>query len=281
MTQNYGFVILSYNHPEITQQAVESLLQKGLNPQDILLFHNGSEKKWVQLLKDKFSEIQHEVIDQNRGYSGGANEALERAFKKWDWVFFLTNDTRLIHFSPPTPLWPGLYAPPIWNRKHEKLDSWGGYLLLPQARLRHARSGQDRPLKNEFFYVPGTAFLIHKNFFSHQKFDESLNTFWEDVDLSIRALREGDVVSRTSIFEVLHLGGKTCHKSSNYTLYLFQRNRWIVSFRQAPFLQKISLAFYFFKENLRILFKLLFQARWDDLRNYLRGQKEFLMMMRI
>ena len=278
MTQNYGFVILSYNHPEITRQAVDSLLQKGIPPQNILLFHNGSEKKWVTSLQTTFPEIQHAVIEVNRGFSGGANEALAQAFQRWEWAFFLTNDTRLLRFSPPADLWPGFYAPPIWQRKQQQLDSWGGYLHLPKARLRHARSGQDRPLHNEFFYIPGTAFLMHKEFFLHQKFDERLHTYWEDVELSLRALRSGEVVSRTSVFEVLHLGGKTCHKSSTYTLYLFQRNRWLVSLSQASSTQALFLFFYFFKENIRILFRLIFQARWNDLKNYLRGQKEFLMM---
>ena len=279
MSQNFGFVILSYNHPEITRKCVQSLLDKGVSASSILLFHNGSEKKWLDLLKVEFPKIFHAQNGKNCGFSGGANSALQRAFQNWDWVYFMTNDTQLLKFSAPLDLVPGFYAPPVWHRKGQNLDSWGGFLDLQRGRLRHAHVADETPRSHEFFYVPGTAFVIHKDFFFRNGgFKEKLHTFWEDVELSVRALRQGETVSRTDVFEVLHLGGKTCHKSSDYTLYLYQRNRWLVSFSQANFSQTIFLSFYFLKENLRIFFNLIQQSRWADLKKYLRGQKDFFAM---
>jgi GT2 family glycosyltransferase len=86
------------------------------------------------------------------------------------------------------------------------------------------------------YYVPGTAFLLDRE--SWQKlahdgraFDESLHTYWEDVDLSMRAHAEKVKVAPWPAVQLLHKVGKTCHRNPFYTRFLFQRNRRIVSRR--------------------------------------------------
>jgi GT2 family glycosyltransferase len=78
-------------------------------------------------------------------------------------------------------------------------------------------------------YVPGTAFLIdHSSYQSLLQptfFDESYHTYWEDVDLSLKALSSGIKLSALPTWKLSHGIGKTCHKDRFYTSELFPRNR--------------------------------------------------------
>lgn len=235
-------VILSFNHPEITSRAVRSALMH-FSAADILLVHNGSLKKHYELLQKDFSSIQHLIIEENKGYSGGANAGLRQAFKTHDWVLFLTNDCEIV--SRPQKPNGVLSVPLIRYKRSGQVDSVGGVLNLRQGRLRHFKAVEDwQNLKSyERLYVPGSAFLLHKNLFEQTSgFDESLHTFWEDVDWSLRMQEKGVSFSFDPHFVIDHAGGKTTRKDPYYTNFLFKRNRKKVSRRWCRnFLDRVYL----------------------------------------
>lgn len=271
--QDIQFIILSYNHPEITSRCVRNCL-KSVNPKQLSLFHNGSQPKFVQQLKNEFPQINHICESTNTGFSGGANRALLAGFQKSNWIFFITNDTEIIELPTEFTLEPGLYAPLIWDRKKIKWDSLGAAIHLSQARLRHIKSDDDQLSYNEKFYVPGTAFLIHKSIFDKLNgFDETYETFWEDVDFSLRCQDSGLHIGTTKDFKLSHLGGKTCHKDSHYTLYLYQRNRWKLMLRifRLYKLSKSQLALTYIFDFFRLNIFLIRQQRWQDCRQLARA----------
>src|SRR5690606_5247165 len=116
---------------------------------------------------------------------------------------FLTNDCELMKAPADMgSLVPGLYAPKVYRRKIPVVDSIGGVFYPYLRRLEHIRTAERavielaaskrRQFWYKYFYIPGTAFLAHK--IAYEKvggFDESLHTYWEDVDLSVRAIRAG------------------------------------------------------------------------------------------
>ena len=227
-------VILSFNHPQLTEKTLRSALQHVL-PSQILLVHNGSLEVHQKKLRQLFPEVEHLVLFANRGFSGGANAGLRRAFAKTgtDWVLFLTNDCQLLELSSP-PSQVSLTAPLIWARKVGNVDSVGGILEIKSAHLRHCKSEEEFADALGKNYVPGTAFWLHREVFQAVGgFDESLGTYWEDVDFSFCARRAGFPLAADIRTKVLHAVGKTCHKDAHYTTYLFQRNRQRVSLRCA------------------------------------------------
>ncbi len=207
--------------------------------------HNGSRPEVEDRLRDEFSNISHLTLAKNIGFSGGANALLNSIFNAEsskngtaEWAFLITNDCELLVLTPP-PAIGGFYAPLIYRRSTEKVDSIGGRFRPLTGRLRHRRSltetraeSWQRRIFKEFFYVPGTAFCVHREAWRKLGgFDESLHTYWEDVDLSVRA-QNLEVKLGTWPETVLKHGiGKTCHKDKFYTQHLFRRNRAIVSRR--------------------------------------------------
>jgi GT2 family glycosyltransferase len=217
--------LLSFNHPELTHRAAISALgfASGL---DIHLIHNGSRPDVVEQLQTQLPQVNHHWLKDNRGYSGGVNFALDKVFAIAPWALLLTNDCEIQQLGSP-PVEPGFYAPQILVRKTGRVDSLGGKVNLVRAHLSHLKARD-----HEMNYVPGTAFWLHRNVWqSAGPFDESLHTYWEDVDFSLRVQKHGGFLGLTEETQIRHGIGKTCHKDTFYTTYLYQRNRATVSRR--------------------------------------------------
>jgi len=238
--------ILSYNKPQLTRECLDTTL-KFVPPEHITLAHNGSKPEVIENLQTLYPKVIHHITPVNRGYTGGSNDLLTECFKKSEWTLFITNDC-LLQNQPQTPQKPGLYAPTILRRQSPNIDSIGGLFQPVTGKLQHLRcpqkaetaSAERQTLKHRllpvrpYFYVPGTAFYIHKSVFTHLGgFDESLHTYWEDVDFSARAYKARLHLGLMPDTVFRHKIGKTCHKDPFYTKTLFQRNRRIVSKRHS------------------------------------------------
>jgi N-acetylglucosaminyl-diphospho-decaprenol L-rhamnosyltransferase len=251
-------VILSYDLPEHTARAVRSSIRFA-RPEQVLLVHNGSSEKNRKNLQRQFNEIDHLVLEKNRHFSGGANAGLREAFKTSEWAFFLTNDCEMTQLSSP-PNEAGIFAPKILYAKSRKIDSLGGQILPQSFRLQHLKDDFSFE-KITFPYVPGTAFWIHRETFQKLGgFDESLQTYWEDVDLSMRASLQKIRMGLDRETELLHGVGKTCHSLPYYTSYLFQRNRKKIILRYAD--RKTLPLLYFATDNMKILGQSLWRRDW-------------------
>jgi GT2 family glycosyltransferase len=272
-------VILSYNHPELTARTVISARKLVLDSQ-ILLVHNGSLPQHQKHLQATFPEIEHLVLPENRHFSGGANQGLAKAFSRSEetaalpsinWVLFLTNDCQLLKLKVPTTP-PALIAPLIFARKEGRVDSLGGKFHIQKAHLAHCKSNEEFKVARHP-YIPGTAFWIHREVFEKtQGFDESLQTYWEDVDLSRRIQSLGFPLLTDEQTQVLHAIGKTCHKDTLYTTYLYQRNRKRISLKYSR--NKLSVYGSLWKSWLITAARLTKQRQWDRLRLLTKAIKD-------
>jgi GT2 family glycosyltransferase len=202
-----SFVILSFNHPDLTRKCVSSVLEHEFSHENVFLIHNGSTQENQQTLMNLFPTIQHVVLEANRGFSGGMNAGLARAFSnpQCKQVMALTNDTvlrtwpKIFNMSPGVSLKDAfLLAPLIERRSTGEVDSLGGYVDILTGTLSHFQTRGNTTTANansdSSFYVPGTAFLMSKAYWLKVgPFEESLGTYWEDVELSLRGHKKGAV----------------------------------------------------------------------------------------
>ncbi len=256
---NYQIVILSYNHPDLTAKTVQSVIDLHFPQDQICLVHNGSEAKNVQSLQTHYPLIEHLIIKENKGYTAGANFGLRQAFLKDQHVLFLTNDTEALCLPDLFPEKMDLFSILIFKRNSQVVDSISGLVNLRTGALSHVRGVAD--LKSNKYlksYIPGTAFGITDQAFKVLNgFDESYHTYWDDVDLSLRAHQSNLTVGYDLRFQVKHKIGKTCHKHRFYTLYLFQRNkkRFLNLYSES----RLSYLFHYLG-MLRLFFKILTQT---------------------
>lgn len=222
MKKPYAISVLSYNHPELTAKCLKSVLLQA-KPENIFLTHNGSLEKHVARLKEEFPQINHVLMTENKGFSGGANVALVTAFQKHSEVLFLTNDTEAISLPESAPK--EFSSIKLLRRNSEEIDSVMGSLNPRTGKLKHLKKLTDHN-NEELTYIPGTAFWMTQSTFEKlQGFDERFHTYWEDVDFSLRAHKENIPLGYCDKTVFRHKIGKTCHKDRFYTYELYQRNR--------------------------------------------------------
>lgn len=199
------------------------------------MIHNGSLLQHQEKVQTQFTQLKHVIMPENKGYSGGCNFALRTIFETYEWCYFLTNDISLLSLGE-LPKQSGLYAPRIWRRRIGVIDSLGGGFIPSEKKLFHLKEEGEihRLAEGMLSYVPGTAFLIHREVFEKTgDMDESLHTYWEDVDFSQRVKQAGYKLDVILNFELTHKVGKTCHKDPFYTNHLFNRNKEIISLKYA------------------------------------------------
>jgi len=242
-------------------------------PVVIVLVHNGSTSKNIDNLKLAFPNILHVISTENLGYSGGANLCLSKGFELGEWTIFLSNDCLLLSW-PSLNLEiekPTIVAPMVRRRNGRQVDSFGGVFYPSRAELRHFRSREDQIcLKRKpryLKYVPGSTFLIHKLVFEKTHgFDTKLGTYWEDVDLSIRAQAAQFELTFDELWNVEHKVGKTCHGNSLYTLYYYQRNRKRMTLKYTNWNELPKASFYLTRDWIRLCFRLVKSGRHSDLK---------------
>lgn len=286
---NLAYAILSFNHPDITSRCVRSVLRFA-ETANVILVHNGSRPENVDTLKRQWPDLRHVVLDNNRGFCGGANAALHAAFQVAPWCFFITNDCELVKV-PVSDLngilseqnWPALHspafiAPRIHFRRYGRVDSLGGQVFTSIGHLRHLKTAEEfNSIPAGERYVPGTAFLLHKAIFEKVgPFDESLNTYWEDVEYSLRVSAMNLPIHFTTDIELVHAVGKTCHKNTFYTSYLYHRNRARVCRKQTQWSQAYGLAraqleFHFLFDYFKYSYKFATRRRWEDIKYLTRA----------
>ncbi len=258
---DYQIVILSYNHPELTAQTIGSVLNLGFPAQHVVLVHNGSEQKHSQVLNEKFKDIKHIFLEANQGFTGGANFGLSEAFKTCDKALFLTNDTEALALPTQFPNAYDLFSVLISKRNSAHVDSVIGEVNLRTGTLTHIRNVNDLiNSRHHKTYVPGSAFGITKTAFETLGgFDETFHTYWEDVDLSLRAHEKNMHIGHHLEFHVKHKIGKTCHKHRFYTLYLFQRNkkRFLARYSKSYF----TFRLYYYAGMCRLAWRILKQPQ--------------------
>lgn len=262
-------LILSFNKPEITRRCVTSCLNF-FNETDIFLIHNGSLPIHQNQLRADFPQINHLIIPQNKGYSGGTQFGLDSVFLEqlYPWVFFITNDCELLSFpSDDHAIFsgsPSVFAGGRLLRRDGLLECTYGAVNLKKGQLRHLKTSNTL-VPHEELYLPGHFFLMSMpTWKTLQTYDTHLHTYWEDVDLSLRATRSGIKLAIVHELTARHAGGKTTRGDSYYSLYLYQRNRLRVTMRYTS--SKTWFRIRFFMDLTKLFWRHLKNRKWEHVR---------------
>ncbi len=230
-----ALVVLHYNKIRLTRNCLQSILEANYPPRQIYCFDNGSQPEVFQQLKHDFPLIHHERIEENLGFSGGFNRAMEWVFSTGvSAVLFCTNDTLVepgaleacTETARQTKA--GMVAPLItFVSNPDTVDSIGAFFNAETGTLHHYHEYDLPPILDpQRDYIPGTAWWIeHDTFKELGGTDESYHMFWEDVDLCFRAHGKGIPLARCYNAVIRHAGGQTTRKKPLYTTFYFQRNR--------------------------------------------------------
>ncbi len=220
-----ALVVLNYNGKDLLLECLKHLEAADYRPLHTVVVDNGSTDGSADAIQRLHPGIHLVRNGCNAGVAGGRNVGVRWVEEHLgaDYIIFLDNDTQiepsavreLVAAANQHPQI-GLVAPKAFRKRGDNvLLSAGGMHFNPYTGvLRDVASGEvDRgqyEQPRDVQACPGFAFLVRWAVFQRiGLFDEAFNPYgWEDVDLSLRAAREGFRIVYAPKAVVYHAGGR-------------------------------------------------------------------------
>ena len=207
-TRRVCIIILTHNNVVDTIECVHSttLLEGG--PYSVLIVDNASTDNTVEMIREKFPNVNLLQLDRNFGFSAGVNEGIKWGYERdFEYFFILNNDTVveksmmqiLLEMAAKEDdcamVMPRIFFYSVGN-SNDRSDIWsdGGYLrkFPPSIKLKDNRSGINFNIPRKIDYAPFCGILIPKNVIkSVGLLDISFFFFYEDWDYCNRVRKEG------------------------------------------------------------------------------------------
>jgi GT2 family glycosyltransferase len=245
-----AIVILNFNGRPFLEKFLPTIIK--LSPKcDIVVADNHSADNSLEYLYKNHPGIRILEFNQNYGYSGGYNRALDHLDS--DFFIILNSDVEvtLNWIEPIISLFErdekiAAIQPKLLDYKQkdkfEYAGGAGGYidkLGYPFCRGRIFNSietdtGQYDDT-NEIFWATGACFFIRAKLFKqYGGFDESFFAHMEEIDLCWRMKRDGYKVFCCGESVVYHVGGGTLTYGNPIKTYLNFRNSLMVLIKNLP-----------------------------------------------
>jgi len=258
-----AIVILNWNGRHFLEKYLPCLLEsmEGLDGVRAVVADSASTDLSLEMLAERFPQVQTIALDKNYGFAGGYNKAL--ACLQDDCFILLNSDVE------PDADW--IYPLVEWMQLHPECGICGPKLHMISERERFEYAGaaggmidhlgypfcrgrvMDRTeidqgqydLPAEVFWVSGAALMIRSSlFFSLGGFCDEFFAHMEEIDLCWRARLQGWTVCTVPRSVVYHVGGGSLPKESPQKLLLNYRNNLLMLSRNLPYTYALLMAFY-------------------------------------
>ena len=198
METTISVIIVNKDGKKFLKYLLPSLLSQTLLPSEIIVVDNASTDHSVDWIKKHYPQVKILTNKENRLFAPSLNQGIK--FSKGDLLLILNSDLRLsftfleklkqgIMLSSRI----GMVCGKIMDWEGERIDSCGQEISLwgsPKDILRGRKSGGER--RRRVFGPGGVAFLARKKMLEDiGLLDEKLGIYYEDLDLSWRAVKKG------------------------------------------------------------------------------------------
>lgn len=239
-----GIVVVSFGSHELLERNLASLAAEAPEAHVVVVDNFSSSVEQRAVRETCEGHGWHAVLlDRNTGFGGGVNAGVARARGLGAWIFLIVNPDARIGRSSALRLADRVaadqltLAAPVVLDREGRVWSEGTYLYLDDGRMGSPRNHRAHEGTAHHFWVSGACFAIGEALWERLGgFDEDYFLYWEDVDLSVRAVRCGGtlVVDREAV--AIHDEGGTQARSSDRakstTYYYYNvRNRLLFAAR--------------------------------------------------
>jgi len=240
-------VILNWNGKSFLEKFLPSVLENSPEWVDLVIADNASTDDSLAFLSAWYPGLRLIHLEQNLGYAGGYNAALEKI--KADYFVLLNSDIEV----PPNwiePVIEYMEAHTQVAAAQPKILSWqqhthfeyagasGGFLdvlAYPFCRGRvfgqlEADQGQyNQPLT--VLWATGACLFVRASaFWEAGGFDARFFAHMEEIDLCWRLQNKGWEVAVVPKAQIFHVGGGTLPKSSPFKTFLnFRNSLWLLA----------------------------------------------------
>ncbi len=245
-TKPVSIIIANWNGKHLLERFLPSVLDAVREGDEVIVVDNGSTDGSVEFLRVRFPQIRLIALPRNYGFSVANN--LGALAAKHEIIVLLNNDMKpekgflepmLEHFDDPSVFAVGAKllrfdgSPDFANRN--RLVVSGGFISVvcerDEEKLKLAM------VPEEQFHAPGGGVAFNrKKFWALGGFDSIFSpAYFEDVDLSLRALQKGWRIVYEPRSVVWHMGAQTGQVKPRWFFELLSfRNFWLYNLLHAP-----------------------------------------------
>jgi GT2 family glycosyltransferase len=283
-----GVVVLNWNNYADTAACLASLEAVDYPNHGVYVVDNGSTDGSGERLAREFEWCTFVYNDENRGFAGGNNAGIERAFADGAEYVLLVNNDVVVPSGFLTPL-------VETAERNERVAAVSGVLTYADSeriwyaggrvRPHFAKSTTDhaveRATEYETGFVTGALMLLPRAFVEREGgLNEAYFFGMEDKDLSLRAVRNGWKLLVNPRSRVEHRVNATSGTENPFSYYHQTRNRLrFASLRLSPVETVVFYAFFVVSRTIRFVqWSLrgrtdLVRATLAGIRNHLAGGK--------
>jgi len=238
-------VIPNLNGGEELIAAVQSLVEQSLPPH-IIVVDNASSDNSIELLQNKYPDIEIIRHSKNKGYAGGVNPGFRRAIALGaTYTAPFNNDAiadrnwlkRLVAYLDDHPR-AGVAASKVLAADRERIDSTGEFytiwgLAYPRGRREYDTQRYDN--QTEIFGASGASSLYRVSALKKVGLlDEDFFAYYEDVDLSFRLQLAGWKIAFVPNSIVYHKIGMTGDRVKGFYTRQTIKNLPLIWFKNIP-----------------------------------------------
>lgn len=244
-------VILNYNGLEYLKKFLPSVLESNYENMEVIVADNGSTDTSIGFLKTEYSHIRVIDLEENHGFAGGYNLALEKIDSEYfvllnsdiqvtkNWIFpiiELMERDKTIGACQPKVL---SYHKKEFFEYAGASGGWIDWLGYPFCRGRifdkvEKDNGQYNST-SEIFWASGAAYFVRAKLFKALGgFDADYFAHAEEIDLSWRIKRAGFKIMVRPRSVVYHVGGGTLDYLNPRKTYLNFRNTLFSILKNEP-----------------------------------------------
>ena len=205
MTAHIKILILNWNGKHLLKPCLDSIKKIDYSNYSVMVIDNGSADDSVKMVNENFPEVDILELKKNYGFAGGYNRCFTRLKDEYSgFILLLNNDTEvdkniLSSFIQAKDKYGDnhLYGGKIFYKNNpEKIWYAGGNVNLKYLKISHRGIRQtdsveySKPMQTD--YITGCCLFTSMEIINQLNgFDERFNMYGEDVDLCLRAKKEG------------------------------------------------------------------------------------------
>ena len=205
MTAHIKILILNWNGKHLLKPCLDSVSAIDYPNYSVMVIDNGSTDNSVKMVNENFPEVDILELKNNYGFAGGYNRCFTRLKDEYSgFILLLNNDTEvdpdiLNSFIQAKEKYGdnNLYGGKIFYQNNQELIWYAGgnvdwkYSKIFHRGIRQNDSAEfSKPLQTD--YITGCCLFTSMEVINQLNgFDERFNMYGEDVELCLRAKKEG------------------------------------------------------------------------------------------
>ncbi len=267
-------VIVNWNLKDDTLECIDSLINAGLDPEEIILIDNGSSDGSVAVFEDRYANrLQLIKNPSNLGYAHAVNQGIEQALSRdVEWIFILNNDTvvsadifEIFEATLNNAPQYSIISPVIFFHDEQTRIWFFGDRVIPgtlitRDKFRYKKYPHDLPGIIPVDMVNGCGMLVKAQVFKRIGFfDSRLIMYGEEVDFCWRARLAGYKMATSTKAHMWHKVSLSAKRDRPRARYLKIRNQ-IIFYRR--YSEGLQLGVMFIFSTFRCAYKF-----FDDILN--------------